>query len=572
VGAMSEDRKFRVEKFNGQNYQLWKMQMEDYLYQKDLFLPLTRVAKKSAAMKDEEWEILDRKALGTIRLSLAASVAFNISKEKTTKGLMDALAKLYEKPSVSNKVFLMKRLFNIKMSECGSVADHLNEFNMVTNQLSSVKVDFDDEVRPLLILCSLPESWNGLVMVVSNSVSGSNTLKFDDVVGVILSEEMRRKSTGETSGNALNMENRGRQKDRGKGSGNRGNSRKRRSKSKLGKIECWNCGKKGHLKKDCRAPKKQRDGQQERNQEANVTGDVLQDALILSIDNISESWVVNSGASFHATPHRKHFLDYVQGDFGQVHLGDNKPCKIVGMGKVKIKQRNGNQWLLKEVKCVLDLSKNLISTGQLASEGCISIFTDKTWKVIKGSLVIAKGEKVGTLYLCIGNTDSSISLASTGVDTALWHHRLGHMSEKRMQILHKINLLPDLKQIELDFCEHCVYGKQKRVKFLRVGKEKKNERLELVHTDVWGPAQVSSLGGSHYYVTFIDDATRKTWVCYIRQKSDVFDTFKKWKALVENETGKSLKCLRSDNGGEYCSKEFHDHCSYHGIRREKTVP
>jgi hypothetical protein len=66
---------------------------------------------------------------------------------------------------------------------------------------------------------------------------------------------------GETSGNALNMENRGRQNDRGKGSRNHGNSRKGRSKSRLGKIECWNCGKKGHLKKDCKAPKKQRDGQ-----------------------------------------------------------------------------------------------------------------------------------------------------------------------------------------------------------------------------------------------------------------------------------------------------------------------
>jgi hypothetical protein len=72
--------------------------------------------KKLMTMKDEEWEVLDRKALGTIRLSLAASVAFNISKEKTTKELMDALAKLYEKPSTSNKVFLMKRLFNMNMS------------------------------------------------------------------------------------------------------------------------------------------------------------------------------------------------------------------------------------------------------------------------------------------------------------------------------------------------------------------------------------------------------------------------------------------------------------------------
>jgi hypothetical protein len=80
VEAMAEDGKFRFKKFNGQNYKLWKMQMEDYLYQKDLFLPLGGITKKLMAMKDEEWEILDRKVLGMIRLSLEASVAFNILK------------------------------------------------------------------------------------------------------------------------------------------------------------------------------------------------------------------------------------------------------------------------------------------------------------------------------------------------------------------------------------------------------------------------------------------------------------------------------------------------------------
>jgi hypothetical protein len=169
----------------------------------------------------------------------------------------------------------------------------------------------------------------------------------------------------------------------------------------------------------------------------------------------------------------KHFIYYVQGDFGQVHLGDDAPCKIVGMGKVKIKQSNGNQLLLKEVRHVPYLRKNIISIGKLESEGCISIFTDKVWKVTKGSLMITKGEKVGTLYLCTGNTYSSIYLASTGVDTTLWHHRLGNMSDKGMHIVQKRNLFPDLKQFDLGFCEHCVYGKQKRVRFLKVGKKKR---------------------------------------------------------------------------------------------------
>ena len=84
-------------------------------------------------MKDEEWEVLDRKALGTIRLLLHSSMDFNISKEITTKCMMSALGKFYEKPSTSNKVFLMKRLFNMKMSEGGYVADHLNDFNTLTS-------------------------------------------------------------------------------------------------------------------------------------------------------------------------------------------------------------------------------------------------------------------------------------------------------------------------------------------------------------------------------------------------------------------------------------------------------
>ena len=112
-------------------------------------------------------------------------------------------------------------------------------------------------------------------MAISNSVSGSSTLNFDDVFGAILGKEMRRKSSGETLGNALTVEYRGRRMERGKSSGYHSKSRKGISKSRSG-IMCYKCGKRGHLKKYCRSWKgKEGDAQQENNHEVNVTGDVL---------------------------------------------------------------------------------------------------------------------------------------------------------------------------------------------------------------------------------------------------------------------------------------------------------
>ncbi|KAK2971345.1 hypothetical protein RJ640_016809 [Escallonia rubra] len=142
------------------------------------------------------------------------------------------------------------------------------------------------------------------------------------------------------------------------------------------------------------------------------------------------------------------------------------------------------------------------------------------------------------------------------------HHKLGHLSESGMRILHSKNALSGMKNIQLDFCEGCVYGKQKRVSFRRDGIEKKIERLELVPTDVCGPTTVKSLG---------DDASRKTWIYAIIEKSDVYHTFKKWKALVENETGNKIKCLKYDNGGEYRDRGFQEYCSNNGIRLIRTV-
>ncbi|MCO5584807.1 hypothetical protein L7F22_038739 [Adiantum nelumboides] len=94
--------------------------------------------------------------------------------------------------------------------------------------------------------------------------------------------------------------------------------------------------------------------------------------------------------------------------------------------------------------------------------------------------------------------------------------------------------------------------------------------LELIHSDVWGPSQTTSLGGAHYFLTFVDDMSRKVWVYFLKNKSEVFFYFKQFKAMVEKECGRFIKTLRSDQGGEFKSKEFEELCWNQGIRRQYT--
>ena len=115
-------------------------------------------------------------------------------------------------------------------------------------------------------------------------------------------------------------------------------------------MECWHCGKKGHIKKDCwnrkgkECESNNNNNERTSNQEANIIAELIQDALIMSHEKNSDYWVLDSGASFHATPHKNYFSNYTQGDFGQVLLGNAHLCKIVGIGNIIMKLPNGTQW------------------------------------------------------------------------------------------------------------------------------------------------------------------------------------------------------------------------------------
>ena len=107
----------------------------------------------------------------------------------------------------------------------------------------------------------------------------------------------------------------------------------------------------------------------------------------------------------------------------------------------------------------------------------------------------------------------------------LWHLRLGHMSQKGLLILSKRGLLGDKNFSDIEFCEHCIFGKQKRISF-GTGVHISQGILDYIHSDLWGPASESSLGGATYMLTFIDDYSRKVCAYFLKHKSDVFSSFK----------------------------------------------
>ena len=134
------------------------------------------------------------------------------------------------------------------------------------------------------------------------------------------------------------------------------------------------------------------------------------------------------------------------------------------------------------------------------------------------------------------------------ISTELWHNRLGHMSEKGMQVLTKKSLLPGIEGTTLETCDDCLAGKQYRISFKRPSHSTKSNVLDIVYSDLCGRMKVKTLSGALYFLTFIDDHSRKVWAYAFRSKN------------LERETGRKLKCIHTNNGGEYLGP-FDKYCA-----------
>nr|KYP69859.1 Retrovirus-related Pol polyprotein from transposon TNT 1-94 [Cajanus cajan] len=177
----------------------------------------------------------------------------------------------------------------------------------------------------------------------------------------------------------------------------------------------------------------------------------------------------------------------------------------------------GMQLLLRRVKHAPNVRFNLIFVQILDDGGYDNHFGSGKWKLTKGNLVVAKGEKNSKLCWTKALVAKD-SVNAMDMEVSLWHRRLSHISEKGLNCLAKKDVLHGLKSAELEKCSHCMAGKQTRVSFKKHPPSEKSEFLQLVHSDVCGPLKVKSFSGALYFVTFIDDCSRNYGSMLCREK------------------------------------------------------
>jgi hypothetical protein len=317
---------------------------------------------------------LEEKAHSMILLSLSDGVLREVADEETTVGLWKKLESLYMKKSLTNRLFLKQRLYTLRMQEGTPLCNHLDYFNRIILDMKNINIKVDDEDQALILLCSLPDSFDNFV---NSMLYGRDTISLADVKSALNSIELRTKLNSKGSDNQLEglfvkdySENssyfRGRSNERDLGKGkSRGRSQ---SKSKK-KVKCYYCKKYGHYKSEC--PELKNKEECDKQSSSSVAGVIKENSkgsdLVFTIstsnDRSNDKWVLDTACKFHMSHKRDWFTTYDSVNGGSVLMGNNVACKIIGIGTIKIRMHDGIVRTLTNVRHIPDLKKNLISLG-----------------------------------------------------------------------------------------------------------------------------------------------------------------------------------------------------------------
>ena len=291
------------------------------------------------------------------------------------------------------------------------------------------------------------------------------------------------------------------------------------------------------------------------------------------------TWVVDSGATDHMTYSSTEFISYRPCPSNKkIATADGTFITVAGKGDILLSQ----DLILRDVLHVPKLSAKLLSVHKLTTDlQCLVTFSPTLCKFQdqgKGKMIGLAREENG-LYLLkeargTGSTKSQLplsllseSLSSHNKEIWLCHFRLGHPSFSTLKIM-----FPSLFQgldIGMFHCDDCEFAKHKRVSF-PISNKRTSVPFSLVHSDVWGPSNIPNISGARWFVIFIDDCTRVSWVYLLKQKSEVSQTFQNFFQMIRNQFGTAIKRFRSDNAKDYFNQTLSSFFNTHGIIHESS--
>ena len=555
---------------------VWKFQVMHALKATDLWGYITETVEGAT-------EIQRQKAFHCILQCIGQKYVPMVMSCMTPKQMWDTLCQFFERKTVNNKVFTLMQFYGLRMKKGARISDHLRKLDELTDQLTAIGEEVKEIHKVAVLVRSVQESYSTLVTALL--ARGDDDLTMVFVKQSLLDEEQRRGKGGSDFGAT---ESQGDESALKAGRGKFGKGRK--------PGNCYNCGQSGHFARNCPTqsvkgqksnPPRHRAKKAEEAQDDYDSEEESQTFVAMSglkAEERCEDWITDSGASRHMTFQKELLRDYREFKTPQsVGLGDGHAVEALGAGRIKFTTeiRGGKKipsWMT-DVLYVPKLAGNLFSVCAATQNQKVISFGHKyCWIRDKRHRPVASGSTVSKLYKlkCEVHKPSgeSAQTAKESQDSGieLWHQRLAHVNYNQLRQLEKnASGLSLPRESKRRFCEACIQGKMHRKPHKPLKEIRSTEKLQLVHTDVCGPMQTKSFGGSRYFITFTDDYSRCCKVYFLKEKSEALEKFKEFKASVETESGQSIKTLRADRGGEYLSKEFSCYLKKYGIRAELTA-
>lgn len=529
-----------------ENFAIWKTQAKSFLVVKGLWKFVTKSLTPSSSAEDIE---KGEQALAHITLMLEPCTFSHIANATTAKEAWNKLIQAFENKSVSRKVDLLRQLVQMKLSECESMEEYVNNMILTSIQVTSAGLNLDDEIIASLMLAGLPEEFLPMVLAVENS---NEKLSVDAVKNILLQDV---KFDSNKNGAMFSK------------------TKKNPKNTKDKKFGCHICGDKSHFASACDKKKSKKKDPKKKDANDNV---LLTSFLVNKYK--SNEWFIDSGATAHMTVNSSFLLNKTPTSNKEVTIADNSKVRVSCAGDVRMNMDTGNGGsvaTLKNVECVPNLCTNLISVSAMAKKGHQIIFEKDFCKIFnKNNELVASASLVDGLYrmncAIIWPAPTEMAMISKA-NQNLWHRRLGHICDDNLTKVKNSTIGVEFSGKSSEKCVTCIEGKQSRLPFPECG-NRANNLLDLVHSDVCGPLKCPSLAGAKYFVTFVDDFSRKVFIVPIKQKSQVFSEFKKFKLLVENQCSRKIKIFRSDNGTEYCGNDFESFLKKNGIIHQKSAP